>query len=507
MKNLKLFRNHLTGLLVVGLFVVGAAGSAIAESAKISFLHINDVYEFEAKRGVGGLAELATLLKAERAKGHMTVTTLGGDLISPSVMSGLTKGSQMITMMNKIGVDFAGLGNHEFDFGDDVLKQRLGESKFTWLATNTLGNDGKPFGGMEAYAMKEVGGYKIGFFSLLTSETRHLSSPGNVKFLDVAETAKNAVAHLRKQGANFVVAITHLDFAEDRAIARKTKGLDIILGGHDHDPLMAYEGKTLIVKAGYDAHYLAVADITLSSREKRGKMRYSFRPEVHFITTAGVTPDPDTKVVVDGFKKQLDDSLNVPVGKTAMALDSQRSNVRTKETSWGNLIADALRDKTGADIGLANGGGIRGDRTYDAGATITRKDVLTELPFGNVTVVLGLTGADLKATIENGVSRVEDVAGRFPQVSGMKFTFDRKLKAGSRVTDITVGGQPLDMAKVYKVATNDYIAGGGDGYASLKKGKMLIDKSAATLMATMVMDYISEKGTTSAKVGGRIMEK
>jgi 2',3'-cyclic-nucleotide 2'-phosphodiesterase (5'-nucleotidase family) len=236
-------------------------------------------------------------------------------------------------------------------------------------------------------------------------------------------------------------------------------------------------------------------------------MRYSFRPEVKFLTTAGVKPDAEVGTLAAKFSKQLDDSLNVPVGKTAMALDSQRSSVRTKETTWGNLIADALRAETGADIGLANGGGIRGDRTYDAGATITRKDVLTELPFGNVTVVLGLTGADLMAAMENGVSRVEDTAGRFPQVSGMTMSFDRKKEAGSRITKIMVGGAPLDMAKTYKVATNDYIAGGGDGYAALKKGKMLIDKSAATLMATMVMNYISGKGTGSAKVSGRISEQ
>jgi 2',3'-cyclic-nucleotide 2'-phosphodiesterase (5'-nucleotidase family) len=138
---------------------------------------------------------------------------------------------------------------------------------------------------------------------------------------------------------------------------------------------------------------------------------------------------------------------------------------------------------------------------------LTRKDVLTELPFGNVTVILGLSGTDLKAALENGVSRVEDVAGRFPQVSGVTFTFDRNQKAGSRVSNVMVGGSALDMGKVYKVATNDYIAGGGDGYAALKKGKMLIDKSAATHMATMVMNYISAKGTAGAKVSGRITEK
>ena len=129
---------RLTSIVLAGVLSVAMTAAAVAQSAKVSFLHINDVYEFAAKRGVGGMAELQTLLKAERAKGHTTITTLGGDLISPSVMSGLTKGTQMISMMNAIGVDLAGLGNHEFDFGDDVLKMRLAESKFKWLATNTM---------------------------------------------------------------------------------------------------------------------------------------------------------------------------------------------------------------------------------------------------------------------------------------------------------------------------------------------------------------------------------
>ncbi len=430
------------------LLIVAGTAQSWAQSAKVTFLHVNDVYEISPKRGIGGLAELMTLLKAERAKAENSITTLGGDLISPSVMSGVTKGAQMITVMNALGMDYAGLGNHEFDFGADILEARLKESKFTWLATNTLGADGKPFGGMEAYAIRDVGAFKVGFFSLLTPETTHLSSPGaGVKFTDVTETAKKAVADLRKMGAHFVVAITHLDLSADRALARSVRGLDIILGGHDHDPMMLYEARTLILKAGYDAHYLAVADVALSAKERRGKMRYSIRPQWRLVTTAGVKPDPEIAAIVAGFNKELDASLNVAVGKSSVELDSRRAMVRSRETTMGNLIADAIRDGVSADIGYANGGGIRGDRTYDAGATLTRKDILTELPFGNVTVLLELTGEQLMAVLENGVSRVEDTAGRFPQVSGMSFAFDVKQKAGSRVSNVMVGGKPLDMAR------------------------------------------------------------
>ena len=500
--------NPLPATFVALLLLVGAPVAALAQSANLTILHVNDVYQISPQRGAGGLAELATLLKKERARAENHVTTLGGDLLSPSVMSGLTQGAQMITLMNAIGLDLAGFGNHEFDFGNDVLTQRIADSKFQWLATNTLGADGKPFGGAAATVIRDVGEFKVGFFSLLTPETATLSSlEGGVTIKPALETAQAAVAALREQGANFVVAITHLDIAEDREIARSVRGLDIILGGHEHDPIMFFEGGTLILKAGTDAQYLAVADVELLKTESRGRVRYSIRPQWRLISTAGVEPDPEIAAIVQKFEADLDAELNIVIGTTETELDSRRANVRTRESSMGNLIADAIRAGVGADVSLSNGGGIRGDRIYDAGPKLTRKDILTELPFGNVTLLIELTGADLLAALENGVSRVEDTSGRFPQVSGMSYAFDPKLAAGARISDVKVGGANLDLARVYTVATNDFIHAGGDGYASLARGKVIIDASAATLMATMVMDYIEKLGAVSPKVEGRITIK
>lgn len=488
----------------VMLLAGGHSVSGFAQSAKLTLLHINDVYEISPRRGIGGLAELMTLLREERAGAENHITTLGGDLISPSVMSGLTKGEQMIVLMNAIGIDYAGFGNHEFDFGSNIFKQRISESTFTWLATNTREGD-KPFGGSDALAIRDVGEFKVGFFSILTPETSHLSSAGpEVTITPVEETTKQAIADLKEQGANFIVALTHLDLDEDRALARAFSDINIILGGHDHDPIMIYEGGTLILKAGTDAHYLAVADVVLSKSESRGRVRYSIRPEWRLRTTAGVQPDAEIAALNAKFNADLDTKLAITVGKSDVELDSQRSMVRSRETTMGNLIPDAMRTQTGTDIALTNGGGIRGDRTYDAGTTLTRKDVLTELPFGNVTVVLDLKGSDLLAVLENGVSRIEDTAGRFPQVSGLSFVFDSGKAAGSRVSDVKVGGQALDMNKMYRVATNDFIAGGGDGYDAFKAGRVVVDASGATLMATQVMDYITAKGSVSPKVEGRI---
>ena len=496
---------RLRALLAAGALVLSLAASAAAEPATITFLHVNDVYETLPIGGQGGLAELGTLLKQERTRNAHSLTTFGGDLISPSVLSGLTKGTQMIDLMSRLGVDVAVLGNHEFDFGPELLAERIKASSFTWLGTNVLGPDGKPAAGTVATRMIEIAGYKVGVFGLLTTDTDVLSSPGtDITFAPIVATAAAAVEELRAAGADLIVALTHENLSDDRELVRRIQGIDLILGGHDHDPMTIYEGGTLIAKAGHDAHYLAVIDLRVDRVEKRGKQVVEVLPSWRYLSTAGIAPDPEIRAVVEHYQAELDRDLSQPVGTTSVLLDTRRSTVRVAESNFGDLVADAIRDRVGAEVALTNGGGIRGDRTYDPGTVLTRKDILTELPFGNVAILIELSGADLLAALENGVSQIEDAAGRFPQIAGMTFSFDPAKLAGHRIVAVTVGGAPLDRARTYKVATNEYIFGGGDGYAVLGRGKPLIDASAATLMATVVMDAIAREGKIAPKVEGRI---
>ena len=198
--------------------------------------------------------------------------------------------------------------------------------------------------------------------------------------------------------------------------------------------------------------------------------------------------------------------MGQPVGQTQTALNSQTAEVRTRETTMGNLIADALREALQADVALVNGGGIRGNRLYEAGTTLTRRDILQELPFGNAGV-LRAVGADLLAALENGVSQVENKAGRFPQVSGLRLTYNPGTPAGSRVLDVQIGGKALDYTVTYRVATSDFLLKGGDGYSSLSKGKVLIDVSGGSLVATTIMRYITTKGSVAPQVEGRIVAR
>ena len=264
-------------------------------------------------------------------------------------------------------------------------------------------------------------------------------------------------------------------------------------------------GKAVWMDSGEDAEKVGVMDVHMKSYMKRGKKRFSWEADMRFVDTKNIPEDAAIAAKVKSYEDLLSKELDIEIGKTTTELDSRKKTVRTLEAAIGNLIADAIRDGVDADIGMANGGGIRAKKIYAPGSMITRRDILSELPFGNVVVKLELTGAQIWEALENGVSKVESNAGRFPQVSGVSFIYNPKAKAGSRVISVKVGGRSLNKGRSYTVATSDYAASGGDGYSVFKKGKVIIDASGATLLAGMVMNYIKAKGSVSPKVEGRIV--
>jgi 2',3'-cyclic-nucleotide 2'-phosphodiesterase (5'-nucleotidase family) len=501
----KILRRTLARCIVASVVVLVAPLGAWGQAARLTFLHTNDNYEIAPTRDWGGFAPLMTVIKEQRHLSPDALVTFGGDLLSPSIMSGLRKGAQMIELMNAVGTDIAVPGNHEFDFGPDVFIERARESRFPWLASNVTRN-GKPLEGTVDSRVLTVGGIKVGFFGIVTPDTARESSPGpSVAFAPPRETAVAAVRALRDKGAEIIVALTHLNMAEDREIARTVPGISLILGGHDHEAMTLLEGSTLIIKSGADARFLGVADLTVVRRtQASGAPVFDVTHAWRLIPVRGITPDPDIASIVKRYTDQLDAELGAEIGTVVHPLDSRRLIVRAAEAAIGNLIADAIRNAVGAEVGLMNGGGIRGDRVYESGTKLTRKDVLTELPFGNSTVLLELKGSDLLEALENGVSRVEDRQGRFPQVSGIRFSYDPSRPSMHRVIEVSVNGQPLDPARIYRIATIDFLVGGGDGYASLSRGKLLVDTSGGQLTAAHVIAYIAAHKTVAAAVEGRI---
>lgn len=479
------------------------AVSAGAETVKLTLLGVGDVYNYAEEDGRGGFARLNAVAKAERAANPNTLYLFDGDMLSPSLMSGFDKGQNTIDFTNLVPFDLAVPGNHEFDFGPENFFEKMKASKYPWAAINITNADGSPIEGLGGVMVKEVGGLKVALIPVAQDTSPEVASTGDLKFGPTVEMGIEAAKKAREEGADIVVGVVQTNMENDRALI-KSHAFDVILSGDDHSYATAYDGVTAYVETSIDGQLLTPIDLMVEVEEKDGKRKVSWFPAFRFIDTASVTPDPEAQALTDQFTKQLDDTLNVEIGTTETAIDSRRNVVRSEEATMGNLIADAMRAATGADIAIMNGGGIRGDRTYDAGAKLTRRDILTELPFGNVTVVTDLPGSQVLAALENGVSQIEKGAGRFPQVSGLTYTVDPAAEAGARVSEVMVGGAPLEADKVYTVAVNDYILGGGDGYAALGGGRIVTGTGGGQLVANDVMAYVEKMGTIKPAVEGRI---
>jgi 2',3'-cyclic-nucleotide 2'-phosphodiesterase (5'-nucleotidase family) len=490
----------------VGLILVAAsfalASRAGAAPIRVTILHFSDAYDIAPASGTGGLAEAATLIQESRARQINTVVTYGGDLISPSFMSSLTQGTQMIALMNDLKVDYAAFGNHDFDFGPEVLVERIAESNFVWLATNVRDAEGRPFDGVHPLALRRVGPVVLGFFALLTPDTAFESSPGpGISFVPPKLSAAEAVKALRDAGVDVVIALTHESLDADKALVQAVPGIDLVLGGDEQGAATAEQNGVPILRSGVNAESLVSVELTI---DKPAKGRADLSMTYRLLPTAGVKPNAKIAAKIASYAEDFDRQLAEPVAKVDSVLDSQLAVVRGGESSMGDLIADAMLAATGADVALVNGGSIRGDRLYAVGSVLSRKDLRRELPFDNRLVAVELSGAAILAALENGVSQVADRAGRFPQVAGLTFTFDPGKPAGKRVSKVMVGGQPLDPAKLYRLATNDYLAGGGDGYDMLRGAKRLDLGASGRPLTEVVIDYMKGKGEVAAGPGGRI---
>ena len=313
---------------------------------------------------------------------------------------------------------------------------------------------------------------------------------------------------LKKAGADLVIALTHDGLSRDLELLAKAKEIDILLGGHDHLLVARYDGRRAVMKAGSQGNHVDVLDLMIDRRKNRGGAAVAvWTPSYRLRSTAGLAGDSAVAAKVASYRDRLDRDFGAVIGETRTELDTRRVAVRSGETAFGNLLADAMRTATGSDIGVTNGGGIRGDTTYPAGTKITRKLVLTELPFGNRTVKLRLTGAQIRQALENGVGRVKRTAGRFPQVSGLAFAFNPRKPSGSRVIRVTVGKAALDPGTTYSLATVDFLANGGDGYTAFRSGEVLIDSWSGGLTAGQLIDRITGAGTVSHAIEGRIVRE
>ncbi len=517
-------------LLTSGAALAVSAPMAMADFS-LTILHTNDFHaRFEPiskydsgcsaednteGKCFGGSARLVTGIEAARQRAGNTPTLLvdGGDQFQGTLFYTYYKGKLAAEMMNKLGYDGMTVGNHEFDDGPEILREFVGAVDFPILMSNA-DVSGEPLlsDTIQKSVVIEKGGEKIGMIGLTPQDTDELASPGpNVIFTDPVGAVQAEVDKLTAEGVNKIVVLSHSGYGVDQRVAAETTGVDVIVGGHSNTllsntveraagPYPTVVNGVQIVQAYAYGKFLGELKVTFDDdgnvTEATGDL---------ILMDAAIAEDEATVARISEAAAPLEEIRNRVVAEAAEPIGGDREVCRAKECSMGSLIADAMLDRVkdqGIDIAIQNGGGIRA--SIDAGP-VTMGEVLTVLPFQNTLSTFQVTGATVIEALENGVSQVEEGAGRFPQVAGMTFTFDPAAAPGSRISDVMVGGSAIEPDKLYGVVSNNYVRNGGDGYAMFKDAENAYDFGPD--LADVTAEFLAAKGPFTPYTDGRITVK
>lgn len=483
----------------MGAFAYGEASGATT----ITILHTNDIHGrvLEGDFDGMGYGKITTLVKEAREANPNTLLLDAGDTFHGLPIATSVEGESIATIMNAIGYDAMAAGNHDFNYGQERLVELNEMTEFPIMAANVKKANGTNL--LESYVIKEVAGVKVGIFGLATPETLFKSHPKGVeglKFDDPVETALKMVAALEDK-VDIIIALGHLGIDEESVdtsikVIESVPGIDVFVDGHSHSVLTEGKlvGDTLLVSAGEYGKYLGVVELVVEDGSLVSKKANLISKE----DAAEVEEDEAIMEIVKEINDMVEAVMNEVVGEAAVTLDGERAQVRAGETNLGNLITDVFIEATGADVALTNGGGIRASITA---GEITRKDIITVFPFGNSLEVKKVTGKVIKEALESGTDAYPEAKGAFPHVAGMTYKIDLNKPVGNRIVDIMVNGSPLELEKEYTLATNDFIAAGGDGYTMIQ--------ATPTTRRLMAMDealisYIQERGVIAPAVEGRI---
>lgn len=472
-------------------------GSAVGRSGELVLLHTNDFHgALLPNNGQGGIAEVAAFVNSVRAVNPNVLLLDAGDFNTGSALSNMFNAEPVIRGFNMIGYDAVTFGNHEFNSGQERLNSQIALADFPFVSSNIITQDGSYLGG-NRYLVKNYDDFSVGIFGITTLRTLVISNPDkSLVFVDELEAAREVVDILRNtEKVDIVIGLVHMgDIKETGShitsieLAETIKGIDIIVDGHSHsffdEPRRV--GDTWVVTANEWGKYVGYGRLIIHN----GKLvEFNWAP-------VPIRPDTQVSAMLKTYIEKADAALNEVIGTAADTFVFGNRLPRFQETALGNMITDSnvwyFRNVSNIDIDFAfhNGGNIRAE--LPAGP-ITREKILTILPFDNHLYVVSMTGAHV-IELFNFFAAIPQGNGGFPQVSGdVRFTIDKTSEVGV-ITDLTIGGEPVDPYRIYRVCTNDYLLGGGDGYVIMLNTSEHFNTSL--LLSDVVIEYIKAKGGT-----------
>jgi 2',3'-cyclic-nucleotide 2'-phosphodiesterase (5'-nucleotidase family) len=542
-------------VLIMVVAILALAVPAIALAAKppiagqtttIKILDISDWHaQLDPNGGIGGAEALSDYFKAERAGSPNSITlTAGDDFGASPPLSGFFEEIPAVKAERLMGIQVGTFGNHNFDRGIAHLQARINQAAdpnevgnpYEYVSANLQNRDAN-LTGVKDYKIFEFDGVKIAIIGLTNPEAPGLVFPGNFGTIvptDPIAAANRARAAARAEGAKVFVIIAHMGIEGTNAsgqafgplvdLANGLTGFDVIIGDHTNFFFQSTINGQLVVENLSKS--LSYSRIELVVRRGTGAVVSKTNTFVT-PTSAGHT-DAAIASMLQPYRDALAPILNVNVGSSTVVIPRAdacgRSDGRLCESKIGNVITDSMRLRYGTDFAITNSGGIRADLTCPAVNNptdfcpsftpppypITRGQTFTVLPFGNFTVTVSMSGAELKVMLENGVSVMPGAGGRFAQVSGLCFTYNIAAAAGSRVTgavrqaaDGTCTGPAVDLTatSTYNVAMNDFMATGGDGYPKFATSRIISD---GTTLEQTLADYVTANSPLSPAIQGRV---
>lgn len=448
------------------------------QQKSLTILHYNDVYNIDVQvksEPIGGAARFCTAINSFK---HLNPLILfSGDAFNPSMLSTFTQGEQMIPVLNAVGTHCAVFGNHDFDFGLDVLQNWVEKTNFPWLMSNVIDNEtGRPLGNGKVTQIIQHNNIKVGIMGLVEKEwldTLPTIDPNEVTYIDYVEAGNRYADELIKEGCDMIIALTHMRTPNDINLAQHCPRLDLILGGHDHVYEIVKINNINIIKSGTDFRQFSRITMTKSNPN-------DLNVDIEKIeVTSAFAEDQVLKEALLKYSEMIDSKMAIVLGNFSCELDARFSQIRTSETNIGNWICDVALAATGADVVMINSGTFRSDQIHDAGP-FTMKDLVSIIPMQDPLIVIEVTGEILYKALENGVSSYPKLEGRFPQVSGISFTFSPDRPPGNRIEPklVRVGDDWLKMDENYHLCIKAYMHGGCDGYTMFKNCPVLMDEDS-----------------------------
>jgi 2',3'-cyclic-nucleotide 2'-phosphodiesterase (5'-nucleotidase family) len=485
------------------LFLVIFAGvlspQAQAEEKEINIIYFSNLPEVSDNSGRPGLARIAGFINNARDKNRDQFVIHGGDSLSPSALSSLDRGAHMVDILNTLEPDVFAVAKREFAYGEDVLIQRAEEALFPFVSSNTVDKSTQvPFESISVNELFSVNGVSIGIVTLTTPAVIKDYAIKRTIVLEPIESAIFQAKALKDQGADIIVLTTDFDVSSFDELFTSNL-FNLIIEASFGEAFERKFGNTYHLRSPADGRTIMDMAITVTQADGVSNITNveTVRPDLK-----AYEPDEDVASAIALHLGPLKELLRTPIGTIEVNITTVRNSLRSAENAFANMLADSLRRKVMADATLINGGSIRGDREYEVGHQLTRHDMQAELPFRNTIALLEVTGQQIWDAIEYGIPCRLDFDGCFPQVSNLEILYSASKKA---LISVSIGGKALEKDKTYKLATTDYLAGGGDGYQMLASATKLEFPERGQLIREVFSRYIIDEKVISPQIENRIV--